>query len=43
MEVNGKQLNKKVNWEKFNPFLQEITKDKGKNKKLRGTIIPKRG
>ncbi|MFL9834121.1 hypothetical protein [Chryseobacterium terrae] len=30
MEVNGKQLNKKVNWEKFNPFLQEITKDKSK-------------
>ncbi|MBW8522012.1 hypothetical protein K0U91_05945 [Chryseobacterium chendengshani] len=32
MEINGKQLNKKVNWEKFNPFLQEISKDKGKDK-----------
>lgn len=29
MEVNGKQLNQKVNWEKFNPFLQEMTKEKG--------------
>lgn len=27
MEINGKQLNKKINWEKFNPFLQEIAKD----------------
>lgn len=26
MEINGKQLDKKVNWEKFNPFLQEVTK-----------------
>lgn len=26
MEVNGKQLNKKINWQKFNPFLQEVTK-----------------
>jgi len=33
MEINGKQLNKKINWERFNPFLQEITKDKGKDKK----------
>lgn len=33
MEINGKQLNKKIDWGKFNPFLQEITKDKGKNKK----------
>lgn len=32
MEINGKQLNKKVNWEKFNPFLQEISKDKSKDK-----------
>jgi len=31
MEINGKQLNKKINWEKFNPFLQEIDKkEKGK-------------
>lgn len=31
MEINGKELNKKVNWEKFNPFLQEIDrKEKGK-------------
>lgn len=33
MEINGKQLNKKIDWERFNPFLQEITKDKGKDKK----------
>lgn len=33
MEINGKQLNKKINWEKFNPFLQEVTKDKGEDKK----------
>ncbi len=26
MEINGKQLNNKINWEKFNPLLQEITK-----------------
>jgi hypothetical protein len=31
MEINGKQLDKKINWEKFNPFLQEVTK-KGKEK-----------
>lgn len=31
MEINGKQLDKKVNWEKFNPFLQEVAK-KGKAK-----------
>jgi len=30
MEVNGRQLNKKINWEKFNPFLQEIIKDNHK-------------
>lgn len=30
MEVNGKQLNQKVNWEKFNPFLREITKKNDK-------------
>jgi hypothetical protein len=33
MEINGKQLNKKIDWERFNPFLQEITKEKGKDKK----------
>lgn len=27
MEINGKQLNKKINWGKLNPFLQEITKN----------------
>ncbi|WP_312076909.1 hypothetical protein [Chryseobacterium sp.] len=27
MEINGKQLNKKVNWEKLNPFFKEISKD----------------
>lgn len=43
MEVNGKQLNKKVNWEKFNPFLQEITKDKGKNKKASWNDYSKTG
>ena len=37
MEINGKQLNKKVNWEKFNPFLQEISKDKGKDKDKKPT------
>ncbi|KMQ69855.1 hypothetical protein ACM39_02095 [Chryseobacterium sp. FH2] len=31
MEINGKQLNKKINWQKFNPFLQEVAK-KGKEK-----------
>ncbi len=31
MEINGKQLDKKVKWEKFNPFLQEVTQ-KGKAK-----------
>ncbi|HJY13226.1 MAG TPA: hypothetical protein VJ304_10595, partial [Flavobacterium sp.] len=31
MEINGKQLNKKINWEKFNPFLKQIDKkEKGK-------------
>ncbi|MCY0975995.1 hypothetical protein PGH12_13090 [Chryseobacterium wangxinyae] len=31
MEINGKQLNKKINWGKFNPFLQQIDKkEKGK-------------
>lgn len=43
MEVNGKQLNKKVNWEKFNPFLKEITKDKGKNKKASWNDYSKTG
>ncbi|MEY8758362.1 hypothetical protein [Chryseobacterium tongliaoense] len=32
MEINGKQLNKKMNWEKLNPFLQEITKKDKKSK-----------
>lgn len=31
MEINGKQLDKKINWQKFNPILQEVTK-KGKGK-----------
>ena len=31
MEINGKQLNKKVNWEKLNPFLLEVVKE-GKEK-----------
>jgi hypothetical protein len=31
MEINGKQLDKKINWQKFNPILQEVTK-KGKDK-----------
>ncbi len=31
MEINGKQLDKKVNWEKFNPLLQEVAR-KGKTK-----------
>lgn len=31
MEINGKELNKKINWGKFNPFLQQIDKkEKGK-------------
>jgi protein-arginine kinase activator protein McsA len=33
MEINGKQLNKKISWDKFNPFLQEITKKKHKKDK----------
>lgn len=32
MEINGKQLNKKINWGKLNPLLQEITKKDKKNK-----------
>lgn len=32
MEINGKQLNKKLNWEKLNPFIQEITKKDKKSK-----------
>lgn len=41
MEINGKQLDKKINWEKFNPFLQEVTK---KNKeKLSWTDYSKTG
>ncbi|MFC5875189.1 hypothetical protein SAMN05443633_11437 [Chryseobacterium arachidis] len=27
MEINGKQLNKKVNWQKLNPFLLDVTKE----------------
>ncbi|WP_374458418.1 hypothetical protein [Chryseobacterium taeanense] len=26
MEINGKQLDKKINWQKFNPILQEVVK-----------------
>jgi hypothetical protein len=26
MEINGKEVNKKINWEKFNPIIQELTK-----------------
>lgn len=41
MEINGKQLDKKINWEKFNPILQEVTK---KNKeKLSWTDYSKTG
>ncbi|WP_312901590.1 hypothetical protein [Chryseobacterium taichungense] len=33
MEINGQQLGKKINWQKFNPILQEVTKkEKGKEK-----------
>jgi len=28
MEINGKQLNKKIDWQKFNPFLQEVAKER---------------
>lgn len=27
MEINGKQLNKKIKWEKLNPFLLDVTKE----------------
>ena len=30
MEINGKQLNKKINWEKVNPFFKELSKDDDK-------------
>lgn len=30
MEINGKQLNSKINWEKFNPFLKQINKKEKK-------------
>lgn len=30
MEINGKQLNKKINWDKFNPILKEINKKEDK-------------
>lgn len=43
MEVNGKQLNQKVDWGKFNPFLKEITKDKGKDKKASWNDYSKTG
>lgn len=33
MEINGKELNKKIIWEKFNPFLQELNRSKEKDKK----------
>ena len=33
MEINGKQLNKKINWDKFNPFLKEITQKSNKKDK----------
>ena len=32
MEINGKQLNKKMNWEKLNPFFKEISKDEDNKK-----------
>ncbi|GAA5091095.1 hypothetical protein GCM10023210_18060 [Chryseobacterium ginsengisoli] len=32
MEINGKQLNKKVNWQKLNPFLLEVTKENKEKK-----------
>lgn len=31
MEINGKQLDKKINWEKINPFLSDVNQ-KGKTK-----------
>ncbi|NPA08738.1 MAG: hypothetical protein GXO46_07115 [Chlorobi bacterium] len=27
MEINGKQLNQKINWQKLNPFLHEVAKE----------------
>lgn len=30
MEINGKQLNSKINWEKFNPFLKQINEKEKK-------------
>ncbi len=39
MEVNGKQLNNKINWTKLNPLLHELSKKAKKN--LHGQIIPK--
>ena len=39
MEVNGKQLNNKINWNKLNPLLHELSK---RVKKIfHGQIIPK--
>lgn len=44
MEINGKQLNKKVNWEKLNPFIQEITqKDKKSKEKFSWNDYSKTG
>lgn len=31
MEMNGTALNKKINWEKFNPILHDVAKDKKLN------------
>ncbi|MGK6342439.1 hypothetical protein ACMGDK_09380 [Chryseobacterium sp. DT-3] len=32
MEINGKQLNQKINWQKLNPLLHELSKKKDKEK-----------
>ncbi|KQT22411.1 hypothetical protein ASG31_03545 [Chryseobacterium sp. Leaf404] len=34
MEINGKQLNNKVNWEKLNPFFKELSKNDDKKTAL---------
>ncbi|WP_232815878.1 hypothetical protein [Chryseobacterium capnotolerans] len=39
MEVNGKELNNKINWNKLNPLLHELSKKIKKN--LHGQTIPK--
>lgn len=41
MEINGKQLDKKINWGKFNPILQEVTKKR--KEKLSWTDYSKTG